>query len=299
MENRRMPPLTGLRAFEAVARHASFKRAAAELAVTPAAVSHQIKNLEEHLDATLVIRLNRAIRLTEAGRRLAEGLTMGFDQLQAAVDQVRPSAEDKILVVGSGPGLAAKWLAPRLTRFLEAHPDMEVRVAASLGMANFIIDGVDLGLRFGRVSYDGLFGEPLAAESVAPMVTPGFLADHPMSGPDDLKGLPLLHDDSLAFLNTPPDWAAWARYAGVEGLNTNRGPRFNQADHALDAALGSAGVVLGRVVLAENDVKSGRLVIPFGPVMPVGLGFHLVCAKGRELEPKVKLFRDWVKGEMG
>lgn len=298
MRRSALPPLNALRAFEAVARHLSFKAAADDLSVTPAAVSQHIKGLEERLAQPLVIRGNRTIALTPAGRRLASGLTEGFDRLAEAVASIREPADARVIVVSAGPAVSAKWLAPRIWRFIERHPDLDVRLSANLGFADFTTDGVDIGIRFGRVRYDGLFGERLVDEAILPLANPATVAQANLRRPADLVRVALLHDGSTADIPGTPGWAEWLAAAGVTTIDPSQGLRFTQADHALDAVAAGAGVVMGRRTLAAGDLIAGRLVCPFGPMLPSGYAFHLVCRAGREAEPKIAAFRAWMAEEM-
>ena len=183
----RLPPLTALRAFEAAARHMSFARAAAELNVTPAALSFQIKSLEEHLGAPVFRRLNRAVELTEAGRTLAPGTTEGFTQLAAAWRAARRVTETRTITVTAGPAFTAKWLAPRMFDFAAGHPEIEMRFSASLRIMDFDRDDIDVAIRFGMGVDTGLFSVPLIQEWVTPLVAPSLAPD--LKSPEDLLGM--------------------------------------------------------------------------------------------------------------
>lgn len=299
MKNRKIPPVMWLRAFEATGRHMSFMKAAEELGVTPSALSHQVRQLEDMLGHKLFHRLNRAIRLTDAGERCLPGLSDGFDRIAEAMARVGPAAPDNRLVVGSGPSFAAKWLAPRLHDFVDAHPDLDIRIAASLSIAAFDIDGIDISIRFGRGNYPGLELEKLIEEAVTPVCSPAFLEQHPLHHPTHLEHVQLLHDDSMQFLGDAPGWAQWMAAAGAPGVKTNRGLRFNHADHAIDAAMEGAGVALGRRSLAMRDMRAGRLVAPFETVLPVtGAAFWLAYAPGAREQTKIRIFRDWMLAQM-
>ena len=290
----RLPPLTALRAFEAAARHMSFAKAADELNVTPAALSFQIKSLEEHFGQPLFRRLNRAVELTEAGRALAPGATDGFDALTAAWRSARRVIDQTSLTVTAGPALTAKWLAPRLYEFAQAHPEIELRFSASLRIMDFDRDDIDVAIRFGPGSDDGLFSRRLVDEWMTPVMLPDLAAQ--LEGPSDLLRVPLLHDDSLSFLDPPCDWAAWFRAAGIDAGPLS-GPRFSQADHAIDAALAGSGAVLGRISLVGVDLLSGRLVAPFATCLTIDALYRFICPLGAEDRPQIKAFMDWVLAE--
>ncbi|WP_316015818.1 transcriptional regulator GcvA [Roseobacter sp. HKCCA0434] len=292
----RLPPLTALRAFEAAARHMSFRDAADELAVTPAALSYQIKNLEAHLGAPLFRRLNRAVELTEAGRMLLPGAQDGFDRLRGAWRATQRLTEDSVLTITAGPGFTAKWLAPRMYRFAEANPDMELRVSASLRVMDFARDEVDVAIRFGLGRDRGLHSEHLLDEWVTPMMVPEMAAR--VATPADLAALPLIHEDSLGFMDPRPDWAAWLRAAGVNEDAAAHGTRFSQADHAVDMALEGVGVVLGRASLCDRYLASGRLVAPFDLALSTQAHYRFICPEGAEARPAVRRFRDWLMAEI-
>lgn len=289
----RLPSLTALRAFEAAARHLSFAKAAEELFVTPAALSFQIKALETELGQPLFHRLNRAVTLTEAGRALAPGATDGFSILLSAWRNAARLSDNGVLTVTAGPAFTAKWLAPRMFDFAQAHPDIELRFSASLRLVDFDYDEVDVAIRFGLGHDKKVYSNPLIKEWMTPMMTPE-MAERFGS---DLTGAPFIHDDSISFFKTPCDWPAWCRAAQLE-LDTSHGPRFSQADHALDAAMSGAGVVLGRVSLATRALETGRLVAPFETGLVADAQFRFICPEGTETRPQVQAFEAWVKKEI-
>ncbi|WP_299969905.1 transcriptional regulator GcvA [uncultured Roseobacter sp.] len=291
----RLPPLTALRAFDAAARHMSFAKAAEELSVTPAALSFQIKSLEEHLGTALFRRLNRAVELTEAGAALAPGAADAFQTLANAWRRVQRLQDDQSLTITAGPAFTAKWLAPRLYEFAQAHPEIELRFSASLRIMDFGRDAIDVAIRFGRRSDDQLYSLPLADEWLAPVMTPALAAQFP--DPQSLTKAPLIFDDSIKFLDPPCDWKAWFAAVGVDH-DPDHGPRFSQADHAVDAALAGVGVVLGRRALVVKDIDEGRLVSPYGVAIATGARFRFLCPKGTENRPHVRAFRDWICAEI-
>lgn len=292
----RLPSLTSLRAFEAAARHMSFAKAADELSVTPAALSYQIKSLEADLGQPLFRRLNRAVELTEAGRALAPGTSSAFDKLAAAWRDVRRMQDSGVLTVTAGPAFTAKWLAPRMYDFAQAHPDIELRFVAGLKLADFDRDEVDVAIRFGLKADPSLYSEPLIEEWVTPMMAPSMVAQ--FKTPQDLAKATLIHDDSMMSFDRFGDWEMWAAAAKID-LDTSHGVRFSQADHALDAAMSGAGVVLGRVSLAARAMEAGRLVAPFALGIVVEPKFRFLCPKGTQTRPKVAAFHDWVLEEIG
>ncbi len=291
----KLPPLTALRAFESAARHMSFARAAEELHVTPAALSFQIKSLEDHLGAQVFRRLNRSVELTEEGLLLQPGVSSGFEALQGAWRAVRNRLDSSTLTVTAGPGFTAKWLAPRLFQFAQSNPDIELRFSASLRLMDFARDDVDIAIRFGqRDDEDGLFSRTIIHEWITPMVAPQ-LADR-VKSLEDLMHLPLLHQEDTAFLRPRIDWASFFDAFGLD-LTSDAGPRFSQADHAVDAALSGAGAVLGRISLTEGHVREGRLVMPLKQAMKANATYKLICPLGAEQRPQVSRFIDWVLEE--
>ena len=290
----RLPPLTALRAFDAAARHMSFAKAADELNVTPAALSFQIKSLEDHLGAPVFRRLNRAVELTEAGRALAPGARDGFAMLTAAWRAARRMTETRALTVTAGPAITAKWLAPRIFSFATAHPDIELRFTATLRLLDFDRDEIDVALRFGRGDDEGLHSVPLIREWVTPMMSPDLART--LRTPADLAGATLLHQDDTAFLSDEIGWPAWFAAAGLDAPQRG-GPRFSQADHAVDGAIAGGGVVLGRISIAARDLAEGRLVAPFPLALSTRAAYRALCAKGAETRPHVAAFLDWLRAE--
>ncbi len=295
---RLLPPLNALRAFEATARHLSFAKAANELSVTPAALSHQIRGLEEFLDQRLFERRTRSIALTPAGASLYPGLHAAFLQIRQSVDLLDRDPGEKILVVSAPPGFTAKWLAPRLYRFLMANPEIETRISASKDLANFASDGVDVAVRNARGPQAGLSVRSLMGIHITPVASPRLIAELGIRTPADLRGAPLIHDDMLGALAGMPTWAEWLDAAGVKGVDLGRGLRFNSPEHAIEAAAEGAGVLLAQRELAHDDLRSGRLVAPFDLVLKTERTFQLVCPEGRENRTKIRAFSDWLDTEI-
>jgi LysR family glycine cleavage system transcriptional activator len=294
-----LPPLNALRAFEATARNASFTRAAAELHVTPAALSHQIRGLEDYLGEKLFHRQARAIALTRAGELIFPGLHAAFDQIRHTMDLLGRGSDDRILVVSSPPGFTAKWLAPRLYRFLMANPDIDARISASQAFADFVTDGVDVAIRNGRAPFPGLFAQKLFDVRMLPVLSPRLVDNGTkLHSPRDLARLPLIHDDSLKLLAHWPAWSDWFQAAGVDGVDTSRGLRFSSADHAMEATIEGAGVLLAHRALAFDELRTGRLIAPFELELTPDRSFYVVCPAGRETMPKIAAFRRWIFDEI-
>jgi LysR family transcriptional regulator, glycine cleavage system transcriptional activator len=297
-----MPPLNALKAFEATARHLSFTRAALEMNVTTGALSHQIKGLEEFLGVRLFERNTRSIALTTHGKLLYPGLQAGFGLLRDAVAGLRSAGGDQVLVLSTSPGLTSKWLASRLYRFADLHPELEVRVSSSLADANFVTDGVDAAIRnmtVTRAQDASLSSEKLIDMVLAPVCSPMLAAKFgPLDAPGVLARVPLIHDDSLAGRPEIPTWDDWLRAARLEAGDLGRGLRFNGADHALDAALQGAGMLLTYTILAHDDLLSGRLVMPFKVFLPSRRAYYFVCQRRNENHRNVQAFRGWLRDEI-
>jgi LysR family transcriptional regulator, glycine cleavage system transcriptional activator len=295
------PPLNALRAFEAAARYLSLTKAAAELNVSPGAVSHQIRGLEALLGVELFERRVRAIVLTASGERLYPGLQTGFLHIRQAVSGLRQLDNERVLVVSTSPGLTAKWLAARLYRFAGAHPEIDTRISSSLNNANFTNDGVDLAIRNmadNPAPDPALDMEKLVSLSLVPVCSPKLIESiGPLDKPERLAHAPLIHDDTLLPYARGPSWADWFAAAGLPHVEVARSLSFNSAEHALDAASEGAGVLLVTDILAYDLLRSGRLVIPVALTLRAGRAYHLVRPKRARERPQVRAFVDWLKQE--
>ncbi len=296
---RRLPPLTSLRAFEAVARHLSVTNAADELAVTPAAVSQQLRQLEDLLGTALVRKQGRNLALTDAGRALQPGLSEGFDRLAKALTDMRPAADARPAVrVAVAPSFADKWLIPRLGGFIANHPGIDIYVTAAMALVDFARDPVDLAIRFGAGRYTGLTVEKLCPEEVFPVCAPSLLTkDPPLKSIQDLQHVTLIHDDNPAEKEGCPDWELWLSMAGHHDIPAQAGPRFNQSSMALNAATHGVGVALAKGFLAKDDLESGRLVRPFPGDQPLKFAYWTVSTPHALDRPEVQRFQAWLKAE--
>jgi LysR family glycine cleavage system transcriptional activator len=293
--------LAALRGFEAAARHLSFTKAAAELNVTPAAVSHAIRELELDFKVRLFERSSRVVRLTAPGEALARAVGEGLGTIHRAVQRLRGTDGRPKLLVTTSPSLAAKWLVPRLDRFLASHPEVDVRIDVAPRLLDFIEDNVDIGIRFGLGTYPGLIAEKLFEESVFPVCSPHLLSGKkPLKEPRDLKHHTLIHIDWDAQWATWPNWQMWLRAAGAPEVDATRGLHFSQTALSLQAALDGQGVALGDSTLVADDLLAGRLVRPFTMALkgPAQFAYHLVHAPARAEEPLIKAFRRWILDEV-
>jgi LysR family glycine cleavage system transcriptional activator len=294
---RRLPPLNALRAFEAAARHLNFSRAADELSVTPGAVSQQIQNLEDYVGVALFKRTPKGLLLTDAAQTALPALREAFDRLAEAASLLTAAVDGRRLTLTAPPSFAAKWLVPRLKRFEEAYPQVDVWLSADMDIVDFAAGEIDMAIRYGAGRYPGLELQRLMSETVIPVASPSLLADHPLNGPGDLAGHTLLHDGSPDADESCPDWSMWLAARGVRGVDGTRGPRFNQSSLVIEAAMGGRGVALAKRTLARDDLDAGRLVVPMQIATAVDFAYYLVHPKAKGRLPQVKAFVGWITAE--
>jgi LysR family glycine cleavage system transcriptional activator len=293
-----LPPLSALRAFEAAARLKSFTKAADELAVTPAAISHQIHALEADLGVSLFHRRNRQVELTTSARLLLPGLTDAFAGIQTAVRRLRAHNDTGTLTVTASPSIAAKWLVLRLHRFQEQWPDIDVRISTSDEIVDLTRGDFDLAIRYGAGRYPGLAVELLLRNEVFPACSPRLLeAGPPLRTPEDLRHHALIHDQAVDRDPLAPTWTMWLKAAGVTAEPTAPGLTFSNGYMALDAAIAGHGVVLAYSTIAAADIAAGRLARLFSLALPDLFAYYIVTAPGALERPKVKAFRDWLRRE--
>ena len=290
---RAIPPLSAVRVFEAAARHENFTTAAAELGMTQAAVSYQIKLLEERIGVPLFARVKRQVVLSEAGRRIAPLITGAFDALGDAFARVRAD-DEAMLTISTSQTFAATWFAWRLGGFQVDYPEMAVRLIATDALATFDGDDADVAVRAGRGPWPGLVADLLLTIDFTPMVSPGFLARHGGAiEAKDLLTLPLV---------SPHDawWAYWLREAGVDVPEgpIRPGVRLDSQANEGHAAMAGQGVAMLTPFFWRNDLAEGRLVRPLAQVSSRGYGYWLVCPEHRRNTPKIKRFREWLLAEI-
>jgi LysR family glycine cleavage system transcriptional activator len=287
----RLPSLSGLRAFEAAARHLSFTRAAKELHVTQGAISHQIRSLEDDLGYALFHRLPRRVTLTEEGEILAQTITESFKEIDRVLSSLRQRQWRGWLTVSSSPSFAVKWLVPRLDTFRLRFPAFDVRIAATDRLVDPRRESVELCIRYGEGSYPGLDCEMLVTDQVFPVCSPRLLGQ--LSHPTDLLEQRLLHDEM--FLEHPqrPSWAHWASLAQIN-LTDAPSARFSHASMALEAAAAGQGVALGRSSLVAADIAEGRLICPFGPHFTSPFSYWMVSSPGGLQRPRIRRLTDWI-----
>lgn len=292
-----LPPLTALRAFEAAARHSSFSRAARELHVTPAAVSHQIRGLEKYLDLTLFHRKGRRLVLTEQGQVAAEQFREGFERLSEGVALLRGDGDRGTVTLSVTTAFASRWLLPRLGRFLRRFPGIDLRLRSGSQPVDFDQDDVDLAIRIGRGGVGGARTTPLFAERVVPVVKPSYMRHHRIRRPADLERVPLLHDDSMRSVGRRSGWSEWMSRAALRDVDTSRGLHFDDGHTVLQAAAAGYGVALGRLGYAVEDLESKRLRVPFGPMLDLRVQYYLLFPEARRAAPAVVSFRTWLEQE--
>lgn len=294
---RPLPPLNALRAFEAAARHLSFTRAAAELNVTPAAVGHQVKALEDLLGVRLFRRLTRALRLTEAGQAALPALVDGFDRLAEAADAMRAHGDSGVLTISVCPSFGAMWLVPRLERFRILHPEIEIRIDGTDRLVDLTRDEADVALRYGPGGYEGVRVDWLFNRVNTPVCSPALLEGaYPLRAPQDLRHHSLLH---VEWKEAEASWRMWLLAAGLADIDPTRGPRFTMEAMAVQAALDGHGVALVSNVLVADELAAGRLVSPFEPGLskPMSFSHYLLTPKDGAGRPKITAFRDWMLEE--
>lgn len=286
----RLPPLAALRAFEAAARHCSAKLAAHELSVTPTAISHQVRQLEDALGVALFVRQPRQLVLTPQGRELQAVLGEALGAMAAAVARLRAPPARQAVTLSTTPAVAARWLLPRVASLRALHPRLDLRIHASHEAV--ALDGVtaDIAIRYGRGRWPGMVAEKLFDTVFAPACSPALK----LRRRADLVRHTLLHFGVPGSRNPAGTWAEWQRHAQVPGLDVTAGPVFSDETHTVSAALQGQGVALMGLALIADELRAGNLVQPFGPELP-GLPFYLVCPEARREEPAVAAVFEWVR----
>lgn len=288
--SRKLPPLAALRAFEAAARHLSFQKAAGELSVTPTAISHQIRLLEDFLGLPLFERHVRRVSLTRAGLHLFPVLKDGFDAFERAIAELYPQNRRQAVTVTATTLFTARRLVPALSTFRKLYPQFELRLHASDEPVDLESGIADIAVRYGRGPYPGLEAEPLCQERFGVVCSPSL----GIARPEDITQAPLIHAEWRMRSLPQPDWSLWSRMAGLSGLDTARGLRFTDESHAIQAAIAGQGVAIGSLVLLEDELARGVLVHPFGPVIE-GAQYHLLTTVGNRACEDVSAVMKWLK----
>ena len=289
---RKLPPLASIRAFEAAARHRSFKLAAGELGVTPTAISHQVKTLEDHLGIPLFERRIRHVVLTAAAEILYPVLRVGFDDFAEAVARLDMARRRPIVKISATTAFTAKWLLPRVRRFQAQHPDIDLQLHASDEAVDLGAAQIDLAIRYGHGPYPGLRSEAMLADKFAPVANPGLA----LRTPEDLCRVPLIHFEWRRPDDGNPTWESWFKAAGLPAAAPASHPGFSEESHAIQAAVAGQGAALLSLVLVGEEIKAGQLVQPFGPVTD-GFTYHLVEQAHRSRSAPIEAARAWVMAE--
>ena len=289
---RRLPPLATLRAFEAAARLLSFKRAAAELHVTPTAISHQVRQLEEAIGAQLFERRTRQVHLTAEGQVLLPVLREGFDSFVRVLDGLSRKQRRMSVTLSATPAFAAKWLVPRIAEFRGLRPDIDLTILATLELVDLDSGVADLALRYGNGPYPGLIAEPLITDRFAPVANPRL----GIKRPGDLKSATLLHSDWHRSDPRNPTWGHWLKLAGIAGIDPRAGIRFSDETHAIQAAVAGTGIALHSLLLVAEEIATGTLVVPFGPEIE-GFTLHLVRGPSRPLTEAMEAVQAWMRAQ--
>jgi LysR family transcriptional regulator, glycine cleavage system transcriptional activator len=294
------PGLRTLRAFDAAARHLSFTRAADEMGVTPAAISNQIKELEDQLGVELFVRTSRSMRLTKEGEILRVAAAETLETLAKALHRIKRLENRNQIRVSSTPSVAAKWLVPRLDGFLEAFPSADVRIDVSNTLVDFDRDDVDVAIRFGAGKYPGLRADLLFQDSLSPVCSPALITtEKPLEVPRDLLRHTLIHLDWQASGSPWPNWRMWMQAAGIKEFDDKRGLHFGQTSLTIQAAIDGQGVALGDSNLVADDLAAGRLVKPFELSLkaPDSFSYFVITRLDTSGAPLVNAFRDWCLAE--
>lgn len=279
------PPLRALQVFEAAARHGNFTAAGQELGITQSGVSRQVSDLEATLGIVLFNRRGARLTVTPAGARLAAQLADAFVRTWKAVADAKRS--DQVVTLSMLPSVAARWFAPRLGRFLVAHPTIDLRITASRHLVDFAAEGVDAAIRYSPSPTGNLRTTKLGTETVQPVCSPDYARDLDLRMPDDLSRTTLLCGD------IPEDWSAWFEAAGCERPPPN-GPRLGDDGAILQAAVDHQGVALGRSLLVSDDISAGRLVSPFNVSLVASHAYWFVQPDGIANSAAVDATRQWL-----
>ena len=291
---RRLPSLNALKAFEAAARHESFTRAAEELFVTQGAVSHQVKSLESELGFKLFNRERQRLVITRAGREYLHVIRDAFDRIALGTARLTQRQKSGVLTVSTSPDFAAKWLVHRLGRFSELHPDIDLRVSATMHHVDFAREDVDMSVRHGtgEANWNGLDGVRLATEVLFPVCSPHLLAGRGRRQTASVVlELPLLHLDDHS------GWTRWLTAAEVRSVEPLQGLVMNRASMVIDAAVNGQGIALARTTLAAWDLINQRLVAPFAESLPLSSAYWIVAPQATAQLPKIVTFRNWLLAE--
>ncbi|OIO67873.1 MAG: transcriptional regulator [Zetaproteobacteria bacterium CG_4_9_14_3_um_filter_49_83] len=289
------PSLKALRAFEVAGRLLNQRKAADVLCVTPSALSHQIRALEEYLGLALFIRLPKGLKLTAAGSKLLPQLTLAFDGIDQAIDSLQQDQRNKILTVSMLSTFAMRWFIPRLYRFRLLHPDIEVRISTSIELVDFNKEDIDCAIRSGQGTWRGTQSLRLLDEQFAPVCSPALISsEQPLSTPQQLSKHTLLHSKLR-----PNDWQTWLTSVDLPNLKGAQQLEFETRNFAIAAAIRGLGIAIIDPLLVEEELKDSRLIQPFKHTMPSSRAYYLVWPENRPPSPELSAFRSWLLSEVG
>ncbi|MBI1772378.1 MAG: transcriptional regulator GcvA [Burkholderiales bacterium] len=291
MDFRRLPNLAALRAFEAAARYQNFSKAAQEIHLTHGAISHQVRALEEELGVPLFIRHGKRISITADGEQFAATIRKALMELGDAADLLKKRNKQKRLGITSLPSFAARWLSPRLGRFIEHHPDLEVSLQSSNHLADYNMESIDVGIRFGLGNYPGMISELLMGDYYYPVASPHYHGGQLPLTPAELASMQLLRCDG-------EPWEPWFRAAGLDNAEPTGGLVFQDSSMLTRAAVDGQGIALGRHIIVQPDIKAGLLQRLFNIDIPCEVAYYLVYPPEALAKPQVKAFREWLLAEV-
>ncbi len=292
--SRTLPPLKAIRAFEAAARRGSFNRAAEELFVTPSAISHQVKSLEEFLGVSLFRRARRQVQLTIAGERYLDSVAHALDEIDLATRRLIAASSANAINVSAPPAFLTRWLVPRVREFQDRHPDIELRLSPNNGPINFSWSDIDMAIYFGDGNWPGLEVRFLREVVLVPVCSPGFIEDGPrISRPADLCAHTLIDVSTR-----PTEWDEFLASFGVKRQKRGKRLGFSSTSLALGAAMENLGIALADRQLVAREVLYGRLVTPLDIAMENQRGYYLVYQRQRRLTDQMRAFLDWVIDEV-
>ncbi len=293
MSNARLPSLNALRAFVAAGRHLSLRDAAAELHVTPSALSHQIRALEDNLGVALFVRTRQGLELSDAGRQILPGISASFDAIGDTLAQLRPATGSNVLNVSMLSTFAMRWFIPRLYRFQQQNPDIEVRISTSIELVDFRRADMDCAIRSGQGTWPGTYALRLFDERFTPVCSPALPENNgKLSTPADLSGHTLLHSRLR-----PDDWRVWLSAVGLPELKPAHEQQFETRNFAIAAAVRGLGVAIIDPLLVQEELGDGRLMQPFSQTLPASSAYYLVWPDWRKEPPKLAAFRAWLLSE--
>ena len=287
--SRRLPPLNSLKCFESAGRLLSFTRAAKELNVTQAAISHQIKVIEEYLGVALFIRHPRKLGLSEQGKAMLPDIIESFDRISMAIGSVSSEQHSNVISVRLAPSFAAKWLSPRLKYFWLQYPEIDLCLYHAHPPVDFEREEIDIAVTYGKGDWAGVVAEPLLSLEFFPVCSPAFMEnDKPLTDIGNLRYYSLLHDASYEC------WNDWLKLARLTDINANKGTIIDDTNVLIQAAIDGQGIALGSNAFVEDHLENGKLIKPFDIKLKNEFAYYIVCPQSHLQNPAVKAFKSWL-----